>query len=594
MKAFVAKVLFVIGRERRPRWLLLLGCALAVSIAEALAAASIALLLTMLAEPEQPLRVPLLGTLDVSGTGAAAAFAIVGALLVTFFVIRGGLILFQAYVQNRVAHNTGADLSTRLLDGYLHMPYAVHLRRNAAELMRNAYTTAAEIVVYVLVPIVQGVSEGLVMIALAVVVVAAAPLPSIVAAIVLGCSVYTVQRAIRPRLGAYGDESTRILSSILQSVQDAIAGVREVQIYDAHGHVVEHFAKQRRILARANYMRSVLVEVPRTTVETAVVAFVVLLLITTISGGRSPREALTVVSLFAYAAFRALPSINRVVAAVNNCRFGAASLAAVYKDLRIVERFRRNNDEGLVVVQGPVDELVLRDIEVRYDVASEAALMRATLQLRGGEAIGIVGATGSGKSTLVHVVAGLLEPERGSFVLNGKTLPGVKWRWDGQVGFVAQEVLVMSDTIRRNIAFGVEDDAIDHDRVREAVEVAQLHDVVRRLPEGLDTIVGVGGVRLSGGERQRISIARAIYHQPEILILDEGTSALDVVTERNLLRALAAAQRPRTVLHVAHRLTSLQHCDRIVIVESGRIVDEGSYYDVARRNPSFRTAAGDA
>jgi ABC-type multidrug transport system fused ATPase/permease subunit len=585
--------MFVIGRDRRGRWLLLVALAGVVSVVEALAALLVAVLLSTLVSPDRVIDLPILGSQGpiLDAQGDSGHFLLLAAILTLFFLGRGVLLLLQTYLQARIGHNTGVELSGRLLAGYLRMPYVFHLRRSSSELIRNAYTTAAEIVVYVLVPLVQGTSEVLVMLGLAIILLATAPGPALLAGAGLGLGVVLIQRVVRPRLRSYGEESQRYLGLTLESLQHSIAGVREIKIFRARDHFLQAFLERRRGLARANYLRSTITEFPRVVIESALVISVTLLLVTALAAGQTPEDALRVIGLFGYAAFRAVPSINRVLGAVNNCRFGAAPLAIVADDLALVEA---GAGGGGVIVRGPVERIDLTGLEFCYEGSPRPAILDLDLTLMAGQTIGIAGGTGSGKSTLVHILAGLIAPDSGSVEINGQMVPRDGWAWDSQFGFVTQEVFLINDSVRRNIALGNDDDSIDSRRLTRSLKLAQLEEVIADLPNGLDTAVGDSGARLSGGQRQRISIARALYHQPDILVLDEGTSALDLLTEARVLQGLMEASTPRTVIHVAHRLTSLRECDRILVLENGSLVDEGTFFQLALRNEAFAEAARQA
>lgn len=568
----------------------LIALAIGVSLVEAGAAVVVGLLLTVVADPSQEVDAPFVQEVANAVGGGNSEFAlvaVVGSVAAGFFVLRAGLVLFQTYVQGRVSHNTGAVLSGRLLNAYLAMPYSDLVARDSSELVRNAYNTASEVVVYVLVPLIQGISEIFVMIALISVLLATAPGPALVAGGLLALLVFSIQRWLRPRLRAHGEDAPLFHGKTLESLQEAIAGAREIKLLGARKHVLASFDLERRRLARSSYMRGTLVEVPRVSIETALVVIVVMLLLMTTSGGRSPREALAVIGLFAYAGFRTVPSVNRVVAAVNNCRFGLPSLHILTKDLEDLES-NGFADREFVVVSGPVESIRLADVHFTYPGATVPALSGCELEIHAGRSIGLAGGTGSGKSTLVHVIAGLLHPTSGLISVNGRVLPAGSWGWSGQLGLVTQEVFLINDSIERNIAFGVDEQAVDETRMAEAVDMAQLSQLLESLPGGLQTIVGDLGHRLSGGQRQRISIARALYRRPDVLVLDEGTSALDVTTEERLLDALRGPRGPRTLIHVAHRLTSLRRCDRILLLDGGTIMDEGDFPALASRHAAFQ------
>ena len=221
-----------------------------------------------------------------------------------------------------------------------------------------------------------------------------------------------------------------------------------------------------------------------------------------------------------------------------------------------------------------------------YEEPSSDVLIDVSIAIRRGEAVSFVGQSGSGKSTLIDIMLGLLEPQSGSVLINGQTIENVKQSWQKQIGYIPQTIFLMDDSLRRNIAIGIADTEIDEVAIVEALKSAQLEDFVASLPEGLDTVVGERGVRLSGGQRQRIGIARALYHRPSVLVLDEATSSLDTETEHGVMQAVQALQGDKTVIIVAHRLSTVEYCDRLYRLDAGRIVDEGTFDEVMNRSQS--------
>jgi ABC-type multidrug transport system fused ATPase/permease subunit len=223
------------------------------------------------------------------------------------------------------------------------------------------------------------------------------------------------------------------------------------------------------------------------------------------------------------------------------------------------------------------------NLDFKYEQSESLVLSNINLKIASGEAVGFVGQSGSGKSTLIDLMLGLLEPQSGSVLINGLSIEDVKQSWQKTIGYIPQTIFLMDDSLRRNIAIGIADKEIDEVAITEALKSAQLEDFVASLPEGLDTVVGERGVRLSGGQRQRIGIARALYHRPSVLVLDEATSSLDTETEHGVMQAVRALQGNKTVLIVAHRLSTVEYCDRLYRLDAGRIVDEGKFEDVMNR-----------
>jgi ATP-binding cassette subfamily C protein len=319
------------------------------------------------------------------------------------------------------------------------------------------------------------------------------------------------------------------------------------------------------------------------------VLIVSMLLTVLLASGQSSGESVSVLALFAYAGFRAVPSANRIMLNVGYLREGRPYVRALAQDLDVLRHTppRPHGPEPVVEFH---ESLACERVGFTYEDAARPALENVNLRIRRGESIGIVGPTGSGKSTLVDVLLGLLRPTSGLVLLDGEDLRGRERAWQRLIGYVPQEPYLLDDSLRRNIAFGMPDPLIDEQRLARACTLAQLDDFIRQLPEGVETTVGEAGVRLSGGQRQRVAIARALYHDPAVLVFDEATAALDNQTEREVTRAIAALQGQRTVIVIAHRLTTVEKCDRLIFLQDGRIAAVGRYEDLMR-NPGFRSMA---
>jgi ABC-type multidrug transport system fused ATPase/permease subunit len=295
--------------------------------------------------------------------------------------------------------------------------------------------------------------------------------------------------------------------------------------------------------------------------------------------GSELSEILPVLGLFGASAFRLLPAVNRMINNFQLINVSRPQVADIFSDLKtsfkIVDRSVEHSNFKRVIS--------ISQVSFSYETASAQALNEVSIDIARGEAVGLVGPSGSGKSTLVDILLGLLEPTSGRVLVDGDDIHDNLRGWQDQIGYVPQSIFLTDDTLRRNVAFGLPKDQIDHDAVKSAIRSAQLEDFIASLPDGLDTIVGERGVRLSGGQRQRIGIARALYNNPDVLVLDEATSSLDTETEHGVMQAVQALQGEKTVIIVAHRLSTVEYCDRLYRLENARIVDEGTFSEVTSR-----------
>jgi len=573
---------------RRGRWLVVLMLAIVVSGFEALGAILIFLLIALAADPQADLNVPIFGDLRriLPDLRPDHLVILVAAGVAGFFLVRAAATLGQHYYQARVSNSAAADLSARLLDRYLHTTYAFHLRRNSATLIRNIQHSVYEILMSVFTPAVTLVSDGILVMAIVLVMLLAAPGPTGMVVIILAPLVFIVFRSIQPRIGRLGVISQEMSGQSLQALQQSLLGFRDITVLGRHAYFLATFNRAQRIIAKTRSRRAVLNEFPRVAIETIVVSIIALFLIisTTVDGTSG---SLQVLGLFAYAALRIMPALTRVVRSLNAIRFGRAAVNAVLQDLDLAVAPERRTSERLDLSEA----LEVEGVEFMYEGTETPALRDINLTILPGMSVGIVGATGSGKSTLVDIIVGLSEPTAGRVLIDRQDLRDVVQAWHGSIGLVSQQVFLMDDTLRRNIALGVSDEEIDEGQVREALRLAQLREFVESLPAGLNTIVGERGVRMSGGQRQRVAIARALYPRPSTLVFDEGTSALDNMTEALLIDALDRLRANHTIVTVAHRLSTVHGYDCIVFMRDGQIDDIGTFTELLDRNDEFRRLA---
>jgi ATP-binding cassette, subfamily B, bacterial PglK len=574
----------LLGHEHDRKWVLLVVLALIASAFEAAGALIVLALMTWITNQESGFSLPLLGDLRqfFSGVDSTTLMAGISVVVAAFFVARAVVLVSQSYLQSRTAENAAADLATRLVAGYLAMPYPFLLRRNSAELIRNTYDTAQQFAQEALLPAVRLVTQSLVALALVAVLLATSPWATLLAVAVLGPFTWLLLRLVHPRLKRLGVTSQAVSRQSLQTLDECLSGWRDIRILGRERFFVEQFGQERRHLARVRYFRSTLRAVPRIAVETVLVLFILGFLAVSVIVSGGALEALPVLALFGYVAVRLQPSLNEIMSALNSLKFVGPGIDLLYKDLVLVASTSPANSrrERLALQR----ELRFENVAVRYEGAHHDALTAVDLVVEAGEFIGIVGPTGGGKSTLVDVMLGLLTPTAGRVTVDGVDLRGNEAAWHASLGVVHQTLFLADTTIRRNVALGVPDDEIDDAAVAEAIRLAQLEQFVASLPDGLESVVGQRAVRLSGGQRQRLAIARALYRRPSVLVFDEGTSALDSVTERELLKALIPLRGQRTIVAVAHRLSTVAAADRVVLIDDGRLVDIAPFDELAERH----------
>jgi len=439
----------------------------------------------------------------------------------------------------------------------------------------------------VLLSATEAVAEILVVIGILAVVIHSAPAVALIAGGVVTITMMGMLRLTQSAHTRWGRQIHRLRASIMQSLQQSLGGVKEVKILGREDFFTSIFARNWRAIMNVQVRRGSLEVAPRLVVETLFVCGVMGVIISLYGGGVG--SVVPLLGLFAYAGLRILPSLHWIVYYQNNLRFGAAALDEIQRDWR---NLAEAEDSARTAEPLPLrNQIALHAVSYRYEGADRDALTCVDLAIKRGESVGIVGATGAGKSTLIDLILGLLEPTAGSVRVDGTDIRERLSSWQRQIGYVPQSIYLMDDSIRRNIAFGIDDAAIDDERVVTALRMAQIEAFVQGLPHGLDTVVGERGIRLSGGQRQRVAVARALYHDPEVLVFDEATAALDSQTESELARAIQSLQRKKTLIIIAHRLDTVRHCDRLVFLIGGRVVDAAPFDALQARNPAFRKLA---
>lgn len=500
-----------------------------------------------------------------------------------FFLLRGVFSLLLTWFQARAVHLTSARISDRLFRQYLSAPYKVYLRRNSSELMRNALSSVEGVSIRFLTPLVSVVTESIVVGVLIVVLAITAPLATLLVGVVLGISAAVVMRLVRTRLRKYGQLAEKTTQTSLATIQQSFNESRSIRIMGREGHFMDTFSKDRLEFAESRLALAVYSKLPRVAIETLV--FLLLVGFLSAINAADAAGSIGVFGLFGYAALRIMPGLNSIVSGLNLVRYGQASLDNVMGDLRDEpENQLASNGSPQPATRLPWSTLVLEDVNFRYEPDAPLAVADARLTIRRNEVLGLVGHTGSGKSTLIDMILGLLEPDEGRITIDGRNLAEVRRAWQANLGLVPQDIYLLDDTILKNVAFGIPENEIDRERVVESLRIAQLSDFLAESALGVETPIGERGTSVSGGERQRIAIARALYGSPSLLILDEGTSAIDTVTELNLVGELKRASVIDTIIVVSHRLSSLRICDSIAIIDRGRIVDVGDYDDLIDRN----------
>jgi len=599
--AIVRQAFSLLGGDRPWRWWLLGSISLVNAALEAFGAALIYLLVAIISTPDASLTLPVIGELTQYFPGRTPReIKIVFALSVgVFFVLRAGVVLLQNYVTSRLINNAKALIAGELLDGYLSLPYLFHTQRSSAQLIRNTYQGTTKLVTGIVLPVLSMATEVLLAVALLVTLIVLAPQAMLLTSIGLGLTVLVIQRVIRPKLLDFSRQTEQASADSIGAIQQALGGIRDIKLLQREDAFARVHLEARLVIARVGYKSSVLTSLSPLAIETALILTIVAVFVLTTTGDGSIERTLATLAVFAYVGLRLQPILQRMIGFLNTLNKNQAALDILIEDRRLIRAWQ---DAVAAETDGPTAastspttfsrEIRLSGVSFAYGEDGPSVLQDISLTIQKGEFVGICGPTGGGKSTLVDLLIGLLQPTSGTVSVDDVPLGRRPlWWWD-QLGVVSQNVFLTDDTLRNNIAFGAQAGGkVDEERLARCVRRAQLGPVVEQLADGLETIVGERGIRLSGGQRQRVAIARALYREPGVLVLDEGTSALDGATERALVTAIDEATHDRTLIAIAHRISTIRDADRIIVVADGRIQDTGTYDELLSRNALFQALA---
>ena len=495
--------------------------------------------------------------------------------LVLVYLVKNLFLAFLAWRQTRFAYGIQAQLSQRLFAIYLRQPYTFHLQRNSAQLIRNV-TGEVSMFTEALISGLNIDTELLVLFGISCLLLAVEPVGALVAVMVLAGAAWMFYRGTRARVARWGQTRQQHDGLRIQHLQQGLGGAKDVKLLGRESEFIEQYRFHNALSARVGQRQAALQMFPRLWLELLAVVGLATLVLSMIAQGRPIAAMVPTLGLFAAAAFRLMPSVNRILASAQALRYTLPVVNTLDRELRLPVAAAPARSKAAGAVPEFQSEIRLAEVTFSYPSASAPAIKDASIRVGKGESVGFVGPSGSGKSTLIDVVLGLLSPAAGMVKVDGKDIRQDMRAWQDQIGYVPQSIYLTDDTLRRNVAFGLPETEIDDDAVRRAIRAAQLDDFVAGLPSGLQTVVGERGIRLSGGQRQRIGIARALYHNPAVLVLDEATSALDTATERGVMQAVTALRGSKTILIVAHRLTTVAQCDRLYHLEQGRIAGESA------------------
>lgn len=504
-------------------------------------------------------------------------------ILIVAYAIKAFFLSFLSFRQSYFTFLVQTRLSEKLFSKYLQMPYTDFIQRNSAIMIRNITN---EISIFTNNAIFIGLSllaELLVLVSIAILLLYIEPLGSLVALLSIGSVSICFRLLTRKQVSRWGRDRQTADGHRMAIVQQSLHGIKELRVFNKEEYAFNSFRQFDHQMADTWRKEQTLRQMPRIWLEFVAVGGLVTLAFIMMGSGMEGATLAGKLGIFAAAAFRLLPSMTRILNGLQSMRFGLPVINTLYDELM---KQGSLNIKG-ASIETPVKRcqngfICFENVSFSYPSSNHKCLYDITLNINEGECIGIIGSSGSGKSTLLDIIVGLLDPTHGRVLVDGKDISssGHLQSWRNKIGYVSQHVYLFDDSIRNNVAFGVTRESQDEKMITSCLMKAQMSHFVNSLPNGIDEIIGDRGIRMSGGQRQRIGIARALYRNPSLLILDEGTSALDNMTERDLIEAIKGIKGQCTIIMVAHRLSTVAVCDRIIELENGAIHTVGAPNDI--------------
>ena len=574
------KLSYIFSKRDKYKIALLLCIMVAGSFLELLGVAVFQPFVNIIMMPDSIQENPYLARIyQMFGCSTTESFLTVVALgIIVIYVVKNVYLWVEQNLIMKFTYGMQQKLSTRLLTTYLSEPYTFHLNKNIAELQRSMQEDTG-LFTQVLMHTLQLVAEVVVCIVLGVYLFTVSNSITVVIVGLLILCVVLFTKITKRFTEQLGKEAQVYKGKLYQWVNQSLGGVKEVKVLNREEFFVSSYKKYYGLYIKGVRINRLLSITPKYMVEAVCMTGLLIAIIIKLNFGHGELENfIPQLATFAVAAFRLLPSVGRINEHVNNILYAVPSVDLIYGDLKGIEDYQESKGEEEGKEWSFEHGITAKHITYAYPTTDTNVLEDANCVIPKGKTVAFIGSSGAGKTTMADIILGLLAPQRGKILVDDIDVFKNLTMWHHQIGYIPQVIYLSDDTIRNNIAFGIHEDQIDEEAVRTALKKAQLAEFVDTLPDGLDTIVGDRGVRLSGGQRQRIGIARALYHDPEILVLDEATSALDNETETAVMEAIESLQGSKTMIIIAHRLTTIQNADIIYEVGDGKVTERSKEY----------------
>jgi ATP-binding cassette, subfamily B, bacterial PglK len=514
---------------------------------------------------------------------------IFGSLVIVIFYFKSFLSFFSQKIIFEFGFKLQGELSARLISLYLDAPYTFHLNRNSASLIQNIIGETSRFSQGVVSPALTSISNAVITIALVGLLIKVNIMAMVVISAILMLS-YALMSSLKSKIALWGRHGSEANTEMMRIINHSLGGLKETKIIGCESYFEDQMESQIIKHSTSSSLALSFGNLPRYIIEAFLISFLIGFTFLFLAANQGNVQGLSAtLGVFALVSIRLIPAVGNLLTSINGIRYSAYSIDKIHLDLKELENANSHNKiklrstsfaQNIRSVLPFKTSITLESITYCYPNAQKKSLEGISLSIKKGESIGLIGKSGAGKTTLVDVILGLLAAQIGDIKVDGTSIYTDLRSWQNLIGYVPQTIFLVDDTLEKNIAFGVPEHLIDSHRLEKAILAAQLEELIENLPNGLSTMVGERGVMLSGGQRQRIGIARALYHEREILVFDEATAALDNETEGLVTEAIKSLSGIKTMIIIAHRLSTIEHCDRIYQLDKGSIVNSGSYNEV--------------
>ncbi len=602
MRSYLKKIFTLLPPGDKFKLQLLLLMMIIGAFLEVIGIGMIPVFVSIVATPERILGINQLAPVwEIFNIGSNEELLVYGAIfLICIFIIKNIYLVYYRYTLTHFIWKRYIIIGSNLFKRYMYAPYEFHIRRNTSELLRNVTQEARYIALNLMTPFLTVAIDFVLIIAIFTLLLWIEPLITIIVLLLLGGAGGVFLKLIKGKTQKYGETAQQDRKSMILSVNEGLGGFKDARILNRELWFYNRFSAHLRSYSQSQAFKEVASSINKPVIETIAVTGILIITLILYWQGRGLEVIIPILALFAVATVRLMPAIQNVTSVITSLRYYSYSVKPVYEDSMELKSYSGksrkseksdNNSKYSFRKLNFVSEIRFKDITYAYPNSEIQAVNGISLIIPKGCAVGFVGASGAGKTTLVDLLLGLLKPQQGNIYVDNKDIHTDLNAWQRNIGYIPQFIFLADDSIKHNIAFGLPDDEIEGEKLQNAIEAAQLSELLRSLPDGVDTIIGERGTRLSGGQRQRIGIARALYHNPQVLIMDEATSALDNITEKYIIEAIEQLKGDRTIIMIAHRLTTIEKCDRLYFMKDGQIEDSGDYNELIESNLEFKKMA---